>query len=328
MVYLIINDGHFLPTKNSFLLLIVGIILLRLLTFFSKKNSLFVLNPDQNCYTGYGTIDELVKQHKIHYTIYEVITKDNYILRMFRLKSKNLFFKPTKGVALFIHGLMDSSDSWLIQEDPRSIPLRLMKEGYDVWLGNTRGNKYSNKHLFKNKDEPSFYNFGIDEMAMFDLPALINFALRESDTKDLILICHSQSTSVYAAAMTDYKTSSIIKRKIRKAILLNPSLNLSGIQQYYVNWLGFLAERIVQPSTWMIYPIVEKFLVPIYFFPASCEWKYKATQDIYDWSIYKFSYIIEKILYIFVDFTPDAEDGEVLYKFLKNFPAGTSWKNL
>jgi len=207
---------------------------------------------------------------------------------------------------------MDSSDSWLIQEDPISIPLRLIKEGYDVWLGNIRGNKYSSKHLFKSKDEPDFYNFGVDEAAIYDFPAFINFALNKSNKKDLVLLCHSQSTSFLAAAMGDYKTSSIIKNKIRKAILLNPTINLSGIQRYWIKWLGPIVERVIQPSTWMIYPIIEKVVFPNYFFPGSCEWKYKTIQNVYDWTINKFSFIVEKIMHIFADYTPDDEDGKQL----------------
>lgn len=118
-----------------------------------------------------------------------------------------------------------------------------MKEGYDVWLGNTRGNKYSSRHLFKNRDDLDFFNFGIDEAATIDLPTFIKYVLEQTKQKQLYLICHSQSTSFYAAAMGDPRTSSIIKPKIKGAILLNPTLNLSGIQQYWVNWLGYLTQR-------------------------------------------------------------------------------------
>jgi hypothetical protein len=42
--------------------------------------------------------------------------------------------------------------------------------GYDVWLGNTRGNKYSKQSIdeVKSKD---FWDFSFPEMITYDLPA-------------------------------------------------------------------------------------------------------------------------------------------------------------
>lgn len=68
--------------------------------FFS---GLFEKNPDQQCNSGYGTFDALVSQHKgLSYQSYQAITKDNYILKMFRVYPENTnlrTYKPVKGVA-------------------------------------------------------------------------------------------------------------------------------------------------------------------------------------------------------------------------------------
>ena len=48
-------------------------------------------------------------------------------------------------VVVLQHGMVNSSDVWLLsQEDSPAI--RLSEEGFDVWLANSRGNKYSREH--------------------------------------------------------------------------------------------------------------------------------------------------------------------------------------
>ena len=49
--------------------------------------------------------------------------------------------------------------------------------GYDVWLGNLRGNKYCHGHetLDFNKDAKDFYNFDIEHHSSLDLVAMIDY---------------------------------------------------------------------------------------------------------------------------------------------------------
>lgn len=53
---------------------------------------------------------------------------------------------PSKGPpVILIHGIADSSDSF-IMNNKKSPAFVFAKMGYDVWLGNARGNKYSRRH--------------------------------------------------------------------------------------------------------------------------------------------------------------------------------------
>ena len=43
--------------------------------------------------------------------------------------------------------------------------------------GNNRGNRYSHKHICLTPDDSRYWNFSIDELARYDVPALINHVL-------------------------------------------------------------------------------------------------------------------------------------------------------
>jgi len=56
----------------------------------------------------------------------------------------------------------------------------LAKLGYDVWLGNNRGNAYSIEHKTLNITDPEFWYFTWEEMGTLDLPAMIDFVVDET----------------------------------------------------------------------------------------------------------------------------------------------------
>ncbi|CAG8731769.1 5456_t:CDS:2, partial [Racocetra persica] len=82
------------------------------------------------------------------------------------------FVKP---VVLFYHGLMTCSELWVCNyEYENRLCCLLADAGYDVWFGNSRGNKYSMKHLKYDPSGRKFWNFSMDEFALYDLPDTIN----------------------------------------------------------------------------------------------------------------------------------------------------------
>lgn len=56
---------------------------------------------------------------------------------------------------------MLSSIDWVVQGPRKSLGLVLADSGYDVWLGNNRGNRYSRKHitLDPEADKAQFFNY-------------------------------------------------------------------------------------------------------------------------------------------------------------------------
>ena len=51
-----------------------------------------------------------------------------------------------------------------------------VRAGYDVWLGNFRGNKYSKGHLELDPNvDMEYWKFSWSEMGRYDIPAMLGF---------------------------------------------------------------------------------------------------------------------------------------------------------
>ena len=69
----------------------------------------------------------------------------------------------------------------IICAEENSLGLQLVNHGYDLWLNNSRGNRYSKDHKVIDLEDCSkeeldhYWDFSFDEMAAYDLPALIEY---------------------------------------------------------------------------------------------------------------------------------------------------------
>ena len=53
----------------------------------------------------------------------------------------------------------------------------LADQGYDVWLGNNRGTKWSQAHVTLDKSQKSFWNWYQEDMGRQDIPTFIDYIL-------------------------------------------------------------------------------------------------------------------------------------------------------
>lgn len=75
-----------------------------------------------------------------------------------------------------MHGLLDCSISWFMHANKaNSLPYMLASLGYDVWVGNNRGNRISRN---ENDNCPKYWDYNLDHLIEYDLPATINGILR------------------------------------------------------------------------------------------------------------------------------------------------------
>ncbi|XP_061387765.1 lipase 3 [Musca vetustissima] len=134
---------------------------------------------------------KLIRKYGYPSETHTVVTKDGYILEMHRI--------PKKGAqpVLLMHGILDTSATWVLMGPKSGLGYMLSDLGYDVWMGNARGNRYSKNHTSLNSDYMEFWDFTFHEMGKYDLPASIDYILAKTGYDQLHYIGHSQGTAVF-----------------------------------------------------------------------------------------------------------------------------------
>lgn len=106
-----------------------------------------------------------------------------------------------------------SPTDWVVSGPNNSLAFLLADLGYDVWLGNCRGNTYSNRHTSLPRHDKRYWDYSFHEMAKFDVPAVIDYIVETKRTEDrfhrqrlesprLIYVGHSMGTSMAFAMLS------------------------------------------------------------------------------------------------------------------------------
>lgn len=166
---------------------------------------------------------QLIAKHRPAPQSHTVITEDGYLVNLFRI--------PRTGPAvLMVHGIGDSSDSWLVTSPSSSLAYQLADLGYDIWLYNARGNKYSKGHI-KNLPNKQYWDFSYEEMGTMDMPAVVDYIISNTRQPRLYYIGFSQGTTLFlimCSVRPEYN------EKIKQAVLLAPVAWLDNIRYPYI----------------------------------------------------------------------------------------------
>lgn len=194
---------------------------------------------------------------------------------------------------LLYHGFADSSDGWIINSpgylnkrgqyiepcmnmnttlnlNGKKVPIGstlgfvLAQFNYDVWLANARGNYYSRNHTSLKRTDLQYWEFTIDQMVEYDLPAVISYILKNSKSSQLSYIGHSQGAQIlFGLLSSEPKYSKYIDKFIAMApitflnnvtfpvptVLRTPLVNLRTVfrprQKDPIGIGGFLCRNLV-----------------------------------------------------------------------------------
>ncbi|KYR00533.1 carboxylic ester hydrolase [Tieghemostelium lacteum] len=155
-----------------------------------------------------------------------VTTEDGYILGVFRIPHGRNQTETNKKPVLLQHGLLDSSITFIINLPSESLSYILADAGYDVWLGNNRGNEYSTNHTTLSNSSKEFWEFSYDEMGLYDLPATVDYILDQTSQSTITYVGHSEGTM---QAFIAYLKVPLFSEKVPLFFALGPVGNVTNI---------------------------------------------------------------------------------------------------
>nr|CAD7398918.1 unnamed protein product [Timema cristinae] len=209
MIFLAISQAKLLSTQN-------------LVNIFEMIAALKV--PE-----AFLTVPQIIKLHGYPVETHRILTEDGYILTLHRIPGSELSPpRPGKKPVLLQHGILSCSVDWIIV--PNGLGYLLADAGYDVWMGNSRGNTYSSSHVELSIEDPEFWQFSWHEMGIYDLPATIDYILEQTMQKKLYYIGHSMGNTMFyvlCSMRPEYNA------KIRAQFSLAPVAFVEHIQSKY-----------------------------------------------------------------------------------------------
>lgn len=224
-IFVIVQSGHNPQLANR--------------TFGSSHQIIQVYVPDLDRNT-----EEVIVSRGFLAETYNITTDDGYILKVSRIvdprdimDAKKLQRKPM----ILGHGLFMSADSFLINSPilnttdlpyGNNLGFSLMLTGrYDVWLVNYRGCEYSQQHVNISVTDYRFWQFTLDHMAQYDLPAVIRFVQNKTSYNGTIgYIGYSQGSTIGFALLASQPHYANI---IEPFVALAPVVYLENSRSFY-----------------------------------------------------------------------------------------------
>ncbi|XP_066148930.1 lipase 3-like [Euwallacea fornicatus] len=241
---------------------------------------------------------------------HQVTTEDGFILELHRIPATD--GDSPKPAVLMIPPLFCSSIDWVSRGPNVSLALRLYDLGYDIWLLNPRGTRYSMNHEKLNQTQKEFWEFSFHEKGHYDMAASIDYIIKTTGVKKVTTVGFSEGT---AASMVLPATRSEYNEKLELVVLLSPIGYMGGVSSpivlvasHYLVELKTLAEYIhlygIAYSNW-----VGELLVGI----CSIEGFDQICASVMDW---------------FVGFDEDQHDLDWLVVLISDKPSGISLRQL
>ncbi|XP_063076831.1 gastric triacylglycerol lipase isoform X2 [Engraulis encrasicolus] len=256
-------------------------------------------------------ISEIIRHWGYPAEEYEVVTEDGYILSVNRIPHgiHDTYGEDPRPVVYLQHGLLAAGSNWITNLPNNSLGYALADAGFDVWMGNSRGNTWSQKHVSLSPDSDEFWQFSYDEMAKKDLPAVINFITKTSGQEQIFYVGHSQGTTI---AFIAFSTMPEVASKIKMFFALAPVATVASTHDPWI------PEHLTEALIWDLFGDKN-------FFPQNDLIKFFATKFC---SKKPFSVLCGNIFFLLCGFDEKNLNMTRTPVYTTHCPAGTSVQNM
>lgn len=213
-----------------------------------------------NC-QQWQNVSQLISAQGYPVENYYAETSDGFLLSIIRIPyGKDGNQSNTPRPAIFLqHGLLDAATTWVINSPKESLGFILADNGFDVYLGNVRGNTYSSQNNMYEMNSTEYWNLiDFDKMISIDLPTMVETALVISGQSSIIYVGHSQGTLMGFGA---FSLQLEITSKIDLFIALAPVAFVGNVESIMLDfladidlaeWIAFFGEKAFLPSDLVI----------------------------------------------------------------------------
>ncbi|XP_070157969.1 uncharacterized protein [Polyergus mexicanus] len=237
-----------------------------------------------------------------------VTTEDGYLLTLHRIPGGNGSLP-----VLLQHGLLCTSADWIILGKGKALAYLLADQGYDVWLGNFRGNTYSRAHISLSPSELKFWDFSFNKMGIYDLSAMITFITNTRSQPLHTYIGHSMGTTSFYIMASERPE---IARMVKMMISFAPAVFISHMKSPLKYFLSY----------WRIYQMIMRNFFHDEFLPQGNFLrflsKYGCDQNLAE------KEICAKLIFLICGYDPEQFDYTLLPVILNHDPAGASTKTI
>jgi lysosomal acid lipase/cholesteryl ester hydrolase len=256
------------------------------------------------------TVPAIIQSYGYNCETHTVIS-EGFVLNIHRIPRPKHGGAISKNTVLLQHGLFASSADWILNGPQKSLAYALADAGYDVWMTNIRGNKYSKENIKYKVRTKEYWNFSWHEVAVFDTPAVIDYIhkVKGAGTK-IAYIGHSLGTTILFGMLSSRPE---YNDKLSVGIALAPEVFVSNMESPLKS-LATLASNVAH--TEMVYGSYE--FVPkdsvLGSMNKMCEAQHMD------------SYVCNNVIFYLCGEDEEQFNKTILPAFLSNLGTGTSWK--
>ncbi|OQU89059.1 uncharacterized protein LOC8063854 isoform X3 [Sorghum bicolor] len=177
-----------------------------------------------------GLCQQLLLPQGYPCTEHTVQTDDGFLLSLQHIPHGKNGIPDNAGPPVFLqHGLFQGGDTWFINSNEQSLGYILADNGFDVWIGNVRGTRWSKGHSTLSVHDKLFWEWSWQDLAEYDVLAMLSYVYTITQSK-ISYVGHSQGTIMGLAAFTMPE----IVKMISSAVLLCPISYLDHISASFV----------------------------------------------------------------------------------------------